>query len=46
VTVLFGGLVAPGLYQFNVTVPALAPGEAAVQIRLGSASSVGLIPIQ
>jgi uncharacterized protein (TIGR03437 family) len=44
--VTFAGLVAPGLFQFNVVVPALTPGEAAVSIRQGTSSTVGLIPIQ
>jgi uncharacterized protein (TIGR03437 family) len=29
-TVGFGGLVGPGLYQFNLTVPSLPNGDAAV----------------
>jgi len=45
-TVAFAGLVAPGLYQFNVVVPALTPGEAAVIARLGTSITNGLIPIQ
>lgn len=33
--VTFGGLVAPGLYQFNVTVPNLPNGDAAVLATVG-----------
>ena len=45
-SVTFAGVVAPGLYQVNMTVPALTSGEAALQIRIGTAISIGLIPIQ
>ncbi len=44
--VTFAGVVAPGLYQFNVVVPALTSGEAAVLFRLGTSTTVGLIAIQ
>jgi len=35
----FAGLVAPGLYQFNVTVPNLPNGDAAVLATIGGAST-------
>ena len=36
----FAGLVSPGLYQFNVTVPAATPnGDNPVVIQIGSFSS-------
>jgi uncharacterized protein (TIGR03437 family) len=38
-TVTFGGLVAPGLYQFNVTVPNLPNGDAAVVATLGGVAT-------
>jgi uncharacterized protein (TIGR03437 family) len=39
-TVAFGGLVGPGLYQFNVTVPANLPsGDAAVLATLGGVTT-------
>jgi uncharacterized protein (TIGR03437 family) len=37
--VTFAGLVGPGLYQFNVTVPNLANGDAAVLATIGGVSS-------
>jgi uncharacterized protein (TIGR03437 family) len=37
--VSFGGLVGPGLYQFNVTVPNLPNGDAAVVAKIGGVSS-------
>jgi uncharacterized protein (TIGR03437 family) len=37
--VTFGGLVAPGLYQFNVTLPNLPNGDAAVLATIGGISS-------
>ncbi len=45
-SVAFAGVVAPGLYQVNVTVPALTPGDAAVSLRVGGVNATGLIPIQ
>lgn len=45
-TVTFAGVVAPGLYQVNIVVPALTPGDAAIQVRVGTSTSVGLIPVQ
>lgn len=45
-SVAFAGVVAPGLYQFNVVVPALTPGEAAVQARVGTLQTIGLIAIE
>jgi uncharacterized protein (TIGR03437 family) len=44
----FAGLVSPGLYQFNVTVPSLPDGDAAVLASINGASSqTGVsIPIQ
>ena len=38
-TVSFAGLVAPGLYQFNVTVPAVPNGDAPVVATIGGVSS-------
>ncbi len=38
-TVVYAGLVGPGLYQINATVPALPNGNAAVVATLGSVSS-------
>jgi uncharacterized protein (TIGR03437 family) len=35
----FGGIVGPGLYQFNVLVPEVAAGEQPVVIRIGGAQS-------
>ncbi len=37
--VAFGGLVAPGLYQFNVTVPNLPNGDAAVLATIGGVTT-------
>src|SRR5450432_3505425 len=37
--VTFGGLVAPGLYQFNVTVPNLPNGDAAVLATIGGVAT-------
>jgi uncharacterized protein (TIGR03437 family) len=37
--VAFAGLVAPGLYQFNVTLPNVPPGDQAVVIETGGARS-------
>ena len=37
--VAFAGLVGPGLYQFNVTVPNLPPGDQAVVFGIGGARS-------
>jgi uncharacterized protein (TIGR03437 family) len=37
--VTYAGLVGPGLYQFNVTVPNLAAGDAAVIATIGGVSS-------
>jgi uncharacterized protein (TIGR03437 family) len=37
--VTFGGLVGPGLYQFNVTVPNLPNGDAAVLATIGGVTS-------
>lgn len=36
---VFAGLVGPGLYQFNVTVPNLPSGDAAVIARIGGLST-------
>ncbi len=45
--VAFGGLVSPGLCQFNVTVPASASGDSAVVLTIGSASTpLARIPVQ
>ena len=35
----FGGLVSPGLYQFNVTVPNLPNGDAAVLATIGGVTT-------
>jgi uncharacterized protein (TIGR03437 family) len=45
-SVTFSGVVAPGLYQFNVVVPALTSGEAALVMRIGTTNTIGLIAIQ
>lgn len=45
-TVTFAGVVAPGLNQVNIVVPAVVPGDAAIQIRVGTSISTGLIPVQ
>ena len=37
--VTFNGLVGPGLYQFNVTVPNLPSGDAAVLAKIGGAAT-------
>jgi uncharacterized protein (TIGR03437 family) len=37
--VTFNGLVGPGLYQFNVTVPNLPSGDAAVLAKIGGVST-------
>jgi uncharacterized protein (TIGR03437 family) len=39
VTPIFAGLVSPGLYQFNVTVPNLPNGDAAVLATIGGVTS-------
>jgi uncharacterized protein (TIGR03437 family) len=38
-TVAFAGLVGPGLYQFNVTVPSLPAGDAAVLATIGAVTT-------
>jgi uncharacterized protein (TIGR03437 family) len=38
-TVVFAGLVEPGLYQLNVTVPSLPNGDAAVVATIGGVST-------
>src|ERR1019366_6467781 len=38
-TVAFAGLVGPGLYQFNVTVPSLPSGDAAVLATIGGVAT-------
>ena len=38
-TVVFGGLAGPGLYQFNVTVPSLPNGDAAVLATISGVTS-------
>jgi uncharacterized protein (TIGR03437 family) len=38
-TVAFAGLVGPGLYQFNVTVPSLPGGDAAVLATIGGVAT-------
>jgi uncharacterized protein (TIGR03437 family) len=38
-SVTFAGLVGPGLYQFNVTVPNLPNGDAAVSATIGGAAT-------
>jgi uncharacterized protein (TIGR03437 family) len=38
-TVAFAGLVGPGLYQFNVTVPSLPNGDAAVLATIGGVAT-------
>jgi protocatechuate 3,4-dioxygenase beta subunit len=40
--VAFAGLVSPGLYQFNVTVPDLPDGDHAVTAQVGGARTVKL----
>ena len=40
--VLFAGLAGAGLYQFNVKVPSVDPGDVAVEVRVGSTSSQNL----
>jgi uncharacterized protein (TIGR03437 family) len=40
-TTLFAGLVTPGLYQFNVTVPNVADGDQLVVIQIGGLTSQG-----
>jgi len=44
----FAGLVGPGLYQFNVVVPAVGGGDKAISISVGSSSSQRdvFLPIQ
>lgn len=46
--VRFAGLVGSGLYQVNVVVPSLAPGDHPVSIAIGSASSLktGLLSVR
>ena len=34
-TVAYAGLVSPGLYQFNVTVPSLPSGDAPITAQIG-----------
>jgi len=48
VPVAFGGLTGPGLYQFNVMVPATAPnGDVPVSAQLGALTTPSLaIPVQ
>jgi uncharacterized protein (TIGR03437 family) len=38
-TTLFGGIISPGLYQFNVIVPNLSDGDQAVLVEVGGVSS-------
>ena len=38
-TVAFAGLAGPGLYQFNVTVPKLPTGDAAVLATIGGVAT-------
>jgi uncharacterized protein (TIGR03437 family) len=38
-TATFAGLVQSGLYQFNVTVPSVAAGDAAVTAKVGGSST-------
>ena len=38
-TVVFAGLIAPGLYQLNVTVPNLPAGDAAITASIGAATT-------
>jgi uncharacterized protein (TIGR03437 family) len=38
-TVAFAGLVGPGLYQFNVMVPSLPSGDAAVLATIGGVTT-------
>jgi uncharacterized protein (TIGR03437 family) len=44
-SVQFAGLTEAGLYQFNVTVPALPDGDAAVVAAIGDAQSQAGVPI-
>jgi len=47
-TVQFGGLApgSVGLYQFNIVIPAVAPGEYKVTVRVGSVAVVQDLTIQ
>ena len=45
-TVRFAGLVGPGLYQFNVVIPQVPVGEAAVRISGGVGITTGLLVIE
>ncbi len=38
-TLLWGGLIGPGLYQFNLTLPPLSPGDYPVEAVLGGAAT-------
>jgi uncharacterized protein (TIGR03437 family) len=38
-TVLFSGIVGPGLYQINVVVPAIPPGDQPVQATVGGVNA-------
>jgi uncharacterized protein (TIGR03437 family) len=45
--VLWGGMVGIGLYQFNIVVPPLPPGDYATSIQiLGAQSSVVQLPVR
>jgi uncharacterized protein (TIGR03437 family) len=44
-TVTFAGLAGPGLYQFNVTVPNLPPGDAPVLATIGGVATQTGVPV-
>lgn len=44
-TVTFAGLVGPGLYQFNVTVPSLPAGDAAAVAQIGGVTTTAKVSI-
>jgi len=47
VTVLFSGVVAAGLYQINLVVPSVAPGDQPVQTAVGETNApMAIVTVQ
>jgi len=45
-TLRFAGLIQPGLFQFNVVIPQVPPGEAAVRVSTSAGITTGLLAIE
>ncbi len=43
--VAFGGLVSPGLYQFNLTVPEVPDGDLPITAQIGAIQSTGRVMV-